>query len=355
MRLSGGMSRPDASPTAAHAVPYAASYAASYSGVLDAARQIAGAAVRTPLIESPALNARLGGRVLMKAETFQVAGAFKFRGAYNRISRLTPEERRRGVVAYSSGNHAQGVAAAALAVGAPAVIVMPSDSPAVKIEGVIGFGGEVRLYDRWSESREEIGAAIATERGCVLVPPFDDPFIIEGQGTVALELLQQAADIQAGAIDQLLCGASGGGLIGGVNLVMAEQSPDTRVLVVEPQDYDDFGRSLAAGERVGHPDGPPSICDALMAPMPGVLTWPINRRLAGALSVSDTEVAEAMRFAFRHLKLVIEPGGAVSLAALLAGKIETRGKTTAIVLSGGNVDPGQFAAIIENRFLEYLF
>ncbi|WP_333897372.1 threonine/serine dehydratase [Brevundimonas aurantiaca] len=318
----------------------------SYEGVLDAARQIDGFAVRTPLIESPALNAVVGGRVLMKAENLQRAGAFKFRGAYNRISRLNAEEKRRGVVAFSSGNHAQGVAAAAALVGTPTIIVMPSDSPQVKVEGVIGFGGEVRLYDRWTESREEIGAAIAAERGCVLVPPFDDPFIIEGQGTTALEMLDQAG----APMDQLLCGASGGGLMAGINLVMAERSPETRVLVVEPEAYDDTARSLAAGERVGHPAGPPSICDALMAPMPGVLTWPINRRLAGALTVSDAEVAEAVRFAFRHLKLVVEPGGAVSLAALLAGKVEGAGRTTGLILSGGNVDPALYAAIIEGRF-----
>lgn len=318
----------------------------SYEGVLDAARQIDGVAVRTPLIESPALNAVVGGRVLMKAENLQRAGAFKFRGAYNRISRLNAEEKARGVVAFSSGNHAQGVAAAAALVGAPAIIVMPSDSPQVKVEGVIGFGGEVRLYDRWTESREEIGAAIAAERGCVLVPPFDDPFIIEGQGTTALEMLDQAD----APMDQLLCGASGGGLMAGINLVMAERSPETRVLVVEPEAYDDTARSLAAGERVGHPAGPPSICDALMSPMPGVLTWPINRRLAGALTVSDAEVAEAVRFAFRHLKLVVEPGGAVSLAALLAGKVEGAGRTTGLILSGGNVDPGLYGEIIESRF-----
>ncbi len=318
----------------------------SFEGVLDAARQIDGVAVRTPLIESPALNAVVGGRVLMKAENLQRAGAFKFRGAYSRISRLSADEKARGVVAFSSGNHAQGVAAAAALVGTPAIIVMPSDSPKVKVEGVIGFGGEVRLYDRWTESREEIGAAIAAERGSVLVPPFDDPFIIEGQGTVALEMLDQAD----APMDRLLCGASGGGLMAGINLVMAARSAETEVLVVEPEAYDDTARSLAAGERVGHPQGKPSICDALMAPMPGVLTWPINRRLAGAVTVSDAEVAEAVRFAFRYLKLVVEPGGAVSLAALLAGKVAAEGRTTGLVLSGGNIDPGLFSEIIEGRF-----
>lgn len=318
----------------------------SYAGVLDAARQIAPAIIRTPLIEHPALNAVVGGRVLMKFESLQVTGAFKYRGAYNRINRLSAEERVRGIVAYSSGNHAQACAAAAKAMGAPAVIVMPSDSPKIKIEGVKNFGGEVRLYDRWSESREAIGAEIARERGSILVPPFDDPFIIEGQGTCALELLDDAD----GPIDQLLCGASGGGLIAGINLVMAERSPDTAVYVVEPEAFDDTRRSLEAGAPTPHPKGAPSICDALMAPVPGQITFPINQRLSGALTVSDAEVCEAMRFAFRHLKLVIEPGGAVSLAALLAGKIEARDKTTAIIVSGGNVDPQQFADIITGRF-----
>ncbi|MBO9501222.1 threonine/serine dehydratase [Brevundimonas sp. A19_0] len=322
-------------------------HTASFSGVLDAARQIAGVVVRTPLIESPALNDRLGGRVLIKAETLQVAGAFKFRGAWNRISRLNDEEKARGVVAYSSGNHAQAVAAAARRMSTPALIVMPADSPRVKVEGVIAFGGEVRSYDRWTESREAIGEEIARTRGSVLVRPFDDPFIIEGQGTTGLEILEQAD----APIDQLLCGASGGGLIAGINLAFAERSGATRVFAIEPAAYDDTRRSLEVGERVTFPPGAaPSICDALMSDRPGELTFPINQRLAGALTVTDEEVAEAVRYAFRTLKLVVEPGGAVSLAALLAGKVEAAGRTTAIVLSGGNIDPALFAAIIEDRF-----
>ncbi|MBX3476827.1 MAG: threonine/serine dehydratase [Brevundimonas sp.] len=322
-------------------------HTASFDGVLDAARQIAGHAVRTPLIESPALNARLGGRVLLKGENLQVAGAFKFRGAYNRISRLTDEERARGVVAYSSGNHAQAVAAAARMVGTSAIIVMPADSPRVKVEGVIGFGGEVRTYDRYTESREAIGEEIAATRGSVLVRPFDDPFVIEGQGTTGLEILEQAD----APIDQLLCGASGGGLIAGINLSMAARSPDTRVIGVEPAAYNDTQISLAAGERLTHPPVVhPSICDALMTDRPGELTFPINRRLDRIETVTDAEVAQAVRYAFRVLKLVVEPGGAVSLAALLAGKVPTQGLTTVGVLSGGNVDPALFAAIIEDRF-----
>ena len=322
-------------------------HTASFAGVRDAARQIAGQAVRTPLIESPALNALTGGRILLKAENLQRAGAFKFRGAWNRISRLTDEEKARGVVAYSSGNHAQAVAAAAQILGIEAVIVMPADSPKVKVEGVIGFGGEVRMYNRYTESREAIGEEIAASKGSVLVRPFDDPFVIEGQGTAGLEILEQAD----GLIDQLLCGASGGGLIAGINLVMEALSHETRVIGVEPEAYNDTQLSLAAGERMTYaPVERPSICDALMTDRPGELTFPINRRLAGVVTVSDAEVAAAVAYAFKVLKLVVEPGGAVSLAAVLAGKIETRDLTTAVVLSGGNVDPALFAAIIEDRF-----
>ena len=325
-------------------------HTASFAGVQDAARQIAGHAVRTPLIESPALNAHVGGRVLLKAETLQVAGAFKFRGAWNRISRLTEAERARGVVAYSSGNHAQAVAAAARMLRIEAVIVMPADSPAVKVEGVRAFGGEVRMYDRYTESREAIGEDIAASKGSVLVRPFDDPFVIEGQGTVGLEMVDQAK--AAGAhIDQLVCGASGGGLIAGINLSMAALSPHTPVIAVEPKHYNDMQLSIAAGERLTHPPAPgATICDALMTDRPGELTFPINRRVDRVETVSDAEVAAAVRYAFRVLKLVVEPGGAVSLAALLAGRVQAKDRTTALVLSGGNVDPALFAAIIEERF-----
>jgi len=318
----------------------------AFADVEEAAARLRGRAVRTPLIESPALNARLGARVLLKAETLQVSGSFKFRGAYNRISRLDEDERRRGVVAYSSGNHAQGVAAAARIVGTPAVIVMPSDAPAVKVAGVRAFGGEVRLYDRWTESREAIGAEIARERGSVLVPPFDDFHVIAGQGTMGLELAEQARE--AGAeLDTVLVGASGGGMIAGAGLALERLAPKAEVWVVEPAGYDDHRRSLEAGERTGHPAAEPSICDALMAPMPGEITFPINRRrLKGALGVTDAEVAEAMRYAFSALKLVVEPGGAVSLAALLSGKLPVEGRTVAAVLSGGNVDPGLYGRIL---------
>ena len=325
-------------------------HTASFAGVQDAARQIAGHAVRTPLIESPALNAHIGGRVLLKADNLQLAGAFKFRGAYNRISRLTDEEKTRGVVAYSSGNHAQAVAAAARMVGTSAIIVMPADSPTVKVEGVRSFGGEVRMYDRYTESREAIGEEIAASKGSVLVRPFDDPFIIEGQGTLGLEIMDQAKALGAVPLDQLVCGASGGGLIAGVNLAMAALAPHTPVIGVEPKYYNDTQLSLAAGERLTHAPAPGTICDALMTDRPGELTFPINRRLDRIETVSDAEVAEAVRYAFRVLKLVVEPGGAVSLAALLAGKVQGRDRTTAVVLSGGNVDPSLFSTIIEDRF-----
>lgn len=320
----------------------------TFADIEDAAARLAGQALVTPLIENPALNERVGGRVLLKCETLQVSGSFKFRGAYNRISRFSEDEKARGVVAYSSGNHAQGVAAAARRLGTRALIVMPADCPAVKIDGVKAFGGEVRLYDRWTESREAIGAQIAAERGSVLVPPFDDFHVMAGQGTVGLEMVNQAKAMGA-TFDVVSAPASGGGLVGGVALAFEALSPSTQVLVAEPHDYDDHARSLAAGERAGwsSPEPPASFCDALMAPMPGQVTWPVNSRLLkGAVSATDAEVAEAMRFAFRWLKLVVEPGGAASLAALLNGQIEARGRTVGIVLSGGNVDPGLFAEVL---------
>lgn len=324
-------------------------HTASFEGVRDAARQLLGHAVRTPLIESPALNERVGGRVLIKVETLQRAGAFKFRGAWNRISRLTPDELTRGVVAYSSGNHAQAVACAARMMGTSAVIVMPADSPKVKVDGVIGFGGEVRMYDRYTESREAIGEEIARTRGSILVRPFDDPFVIEGQGTIGLEILEELQALGL-SLDQLVCGASGGGMIAGINLAMAALSPETPVIAVEPRDYNDMQLSIAAGERLTHAPATGTICDSLMTDRPGELTFPINRRVDRVETVSDAEVAEAVRCAFRTLKLVVEPGGAVSLAAVLAGHVEARDRTTAVILSGGNVDPALFAAIIEDRF-----
>ncbi|MBX7248835.1 MAG: threonine/serine dehydratase [Caulobacteraceae bacterium] len=322
----------------------------TFADVQDAAVRLRGHAVVTPLIENAALNERVGGRVLLKCETLQVSGSFKFRGAYNRISRFSDDEKARGVVAYSSGNHAQGVAAAAQRIGTRALIVMPHDCPQVKVDGVKAFGGEVRLYDRWTESREEIGAQIAAERGSVLVPPFDDFHVMAGQGTAGLEMAEQAKSLGV-TFDAVSAPASGGGLVGGIALAFEALSPATEVYVAEPAAYNDHALSLTAHERVGHaPNPPPSFCDALMAPRPGDVTWPVNSRLLkGAVSATDAEVAEAMRFAFRWLKLVVEPGGACALACLLNGSIDAQGRVIGIVLSGGNVDPGLYAEVIAGR------
>jgi threonine dehydratase len=316
------------------------------SDIQAAAGRLAGRAVRTPLIESPALDERLGGRLLIKAETLQRAGAFKFRGAYNRLSQLTEDERRRGVVAFSSGNHAQGVALAARLLDCPALIVMPSDSPAVKVEGTRGFGAEIRFYDRFTQDRVAIAEQIAVERGCVVVPSYDDPHIIAGQGTVGLEIVEQARVLDLD-LDLVLSPVGGGGLIAGVSTAVKALSPSTEVWGAEPAGFDETRRSLASGRRETIDPDARSICDALLTPTPGALTWPINRRnLTGIAAVTDEEVAEAMRYAFSVLKLVVEPGGCVALAAVLAGKIDLRGRTAAIICSGGNVDPALYARVL---------
>jgi threonine dehydratase len=307
-----------------------------------AARRLQGIARLTPLLESEALNALVGGRVLLKAEALQRTGSFKFRGAYNAISQIEAS----AVVAYSSGNHAQGVAAAARALGKAATIVMPADAPAIKLESTQALGAEIRLYDRQRESREAIGAELARRTGAALVKPYDDPRIIAGQGTAGLELAEQAAGLGA-APDAALIPCGGGGLIAGCGLALGALCPGIEVFAVEPLGFDDTRRSLAAGERVTNPPDGASICDALLAPTPGELTFALNRRqLAGGLAVGDQDVRLAMAFAFRHLKLVIEPGGAVGLAALLAGGFDARGRTVAVLLSGGNVDPAQFVAAL---------
>jgi threonine dehydratase len=280
--------------------------------------------------------------VFVKAESLQRTGSFKFRGAYNRVSRLSSDERHKGVVAYSSGNHAQGVAAAARMTGCPAVIVMPADAPAAKLEATRALGAEVVVYDRFGQSREDIAADIAERSGAVVVRPFDDPWVIAGQGTVGLETLDQLRAAGAGA-DVLLCPASGGGLMAGVALAFEEWSPETALYTAEPAGFDDHARSLKAGRRVTNPAGSRSLCDALMAPEPGEITFAINQpRLSGGYVVSDEEALQAMAFAFRHLKLVVEPGGAAALAVLLSGRAELGGRTAVAVVSGGNVDPAVF-------------
>jgi threonine dehydratase len=318
----------------------------SLADIQDAADRLAGHAVLTPLLNSPALDERLGGQVWIKPETLQRGGAFKFRGAYNRISRLSEAERRRGVVAFSSGNHAQGVALAARAVGCPALIVMPADAPTVKVEATRSYGAEIRFYDRFTEDRIAIADQIAAERGCVVVPSYDDPYVIAGQGTLGLEIAQQAAQ-QGARLDRVLCCVGGGGLIAGTGTAIKALSPATEIWGVEPAGFDETRRSLASGRRETIDKDARSICDALLTPIPGELTWPINQALlTGIVAVTDAEVAEAMRYAFSMLKLVVEPGGCVALAAALAGKIDVRDKCSAIVLSGGNVDPALYARVL---------
>ena len=319
----------------------------TFDNVIAAAKRLNGLAVRTPLIDSPALNERVGGTVLLKAETLQRTGSFKFRGAFNRISQIPEEDRPGGVVAYSSGNHAQGVAAAAALLGLPAVIVMPSDAPAIKVENTRGYGAEVVFYDRFTEAREQIGKAIAVERNATLVPPYDDPEVIAGQGTCGLEIVEQSK-AKGLDLDALLVCCGGGGLTAGCGLALEALSPQTSLYSVEPAGYDDTKLSLDAGHPVPHGKAPPSICDALLSPQPGDLTFALNRtRLAGGLTVTDTDVKAAMRFAFRTLKLVVEPGGAVCLAAILAGKIDAAGRVIAITLSGGNVDAELYRSVLE--------
>ncbi len=300
---------------------------------------------RTPVLTNEVVDARIGGRLFLKAESLQRFGAFKARGAFNRIASYTPEERRNGVLAFSSGNHAQAVAGAAREFGLPAVIVMPSDAPRVKVDNTRALGGEVVLYDRVSEDREAIGAWIVEERGLALVKPFDDPFVIAGQGTAGLEL---ADDVEG--LDIALVPSSGGGLASGVALALTARFPGVRVFAVEPEGHDDVVRSLASGEREVNAPGVRSFCDALLSDRMGVLPFAISREtFAGALAISDAAVADAMRAAFREFKLVLEPGGAIALAAALSGKVDVKGARIGVIASGGNVDPELFARVIAGQ------
>ncbi len=315
----------------------------NFGDLLAAAGRLTGVARRTPLLEDPFLNEQAGRRILVKAECLQKTGSFKFRGAWNRLSALQGEARIRGVVAFSSGNHAQGVAYAAHLQEMPAVIVMPKDAPAAKIGATRRYGAEVVLYDRLTEDRAAIARRFAEERGMTLVPPFEDPFIIAGQGTVGLEIAEQAHE--AGATQaEVLVNASGGGLASGIALALAERAPGLTVRTVEPAGFDDWARSLEAGAiRTNHAVGG-SIQDALMSPSPGLLPFAIGRRAFGpGLAVGDEEALRAMAVAFARLKIVLEPGGAASLAAALFRREALQGEAVVVVASGGNVDPALFA------------
>ncbi|AZV18845.1 MULTISPECIES: threonine/serine dehydratase [unclassified Mesorhizobium] len=322
--------------------------AISLPGIADihaAAARLSGLIIETPLIESQELNRRFGGRILFKPETLQRTGSFKFRGAYNKLSSLSEAERSQGVVAFSSGNHAQGVAASAAMFGVKAVIAMPSDAPAMKIANVRKMGAEVVPFDRFRDDRMTVIRPYM-ERGMVLVPPFDDPAIIAGQGTIGLELMRQAKALGVN-LDAVIVPCGGGGLSSGISVAVKDASPDTAIWAVEPEHFDDTRRSLAAGARVSNEPGHSSICDALLTAEPGVITFEINRRnLTGGIAVSDQAAAQAMRDAMAYLKLVVEPGGCVALAALSSGEIELSGKCVAVVLSGGNVDFGTYAGIM---------
>jgi threonine dehydratase len=314
---------------------------------VEAARgRLARLTLTTPLLTHPALDAAVGGRVLLKAESLQRVGAFKFRGAYNKIAQVDRTAFPGGVVACSSGNHAQGVASAATLAGLRSLIVMPADAPALKIARTRAFGGEVHLYDRVNEDRDVIAARIAAERRAALVHPFDDADVIAGQGTVGLEIVDQAARLGTRP-DAVIAPCSGGGLLSGIALAVKATLPACEIWAAEPAGFDDLARSLASGKRERNMKLSGSICDALLAPSPGEITFDILRLLlAGSVVASDDEVRSAIRFAYHELKLVLEPGGAIGLAAVLSGRVPTKGRTIACVLSGGNIDPALFSEII---------
>lgn len=307
--------------------------------VIAAHEIIAPHIVRTPTLRSAALDAETGATVLVKAEPLQRTGSFKLRGATHALLRLSEDERRHGVVTYSSGNHGQALACAAARFGVTATIVMPEDAPRVKRDATAAWGAEIITYDRRTGDREAIGRDIAARTGAALIPPYDHPDVIAGQGTLALELAEDAEALDL-RLDAFLVCTGGGGLTAGCALALADRSPGTRVYGVEPEGWDDTCRSLERGERVRNDGNGSPLCDALLSPTPGELTFPINKHLlAGAFRVSDEEVLSAMRFALTHLKIVVEPGGAVALAALRAGRLaDCAGQTIGVVLSGGNAD-----------------
>lgn len=314
--------------------------------IAAAAKRLNGVVVRTPLINAPVLDDLLGARVFLKAETLQRTGSFKFRGAYNKITSIPQDKRDAGVVAYSSGNHAQGVAAAAKLLGIRATIVMPSDAPRAKRARTEALGAEIVLYDRDAQDRAAIAREIVAERGATLVPPYDDPLIIAGQGTIGAEIVEDLRWLNLRP-QVLVIGASGGGLAAGTALGIKTRVPSVECYIVEPEGFDDTLRSFASGQREKNPRKSGTICDALMTATPGELTFPITRELIGqGFTVTDDEVKHAVRYAFEELKLVVEPGGAIGLAALLVGKLDLKGKIVVSVLSGGNVDADLFAKLI---------
>jgi len=314
-----------------------------FADIEAAARRIAPWAVVTPLLESPALNARAGTRVLLKVEPFQRTGSFKFRGACNRILLIPEAERKGGVVAFSSGNHAQGVAAAAGLFGLAATIVMPADAPRAKIEGTRAYGAKIVSYDRKRDDREAIARRIQEETGATLIKPFDDPFIVAGQGTAGLEMAAQARALDC-EIGRVFVPVSGGGLLAGISLAFAQMSPATKVMAVEPDSYDGMGRSLVAGMRVAAPADKSSIADSLQAPTPGEVPFAVAKNhVAGGVAVTDDDLARAVSYAVRTLKIVVEPGGAAGLAALLSSNLHNKSEAVGVVLSGGNVDPETIA------------
>lgn len=317
--------------------------APSFEDVQAAAARLRGKILRTPMLRHPLLDALTGGTILVKPEPLQRTGSFKLRGATNAALLLDPAARRGGVATHSSGNHGQATACAAQMLGMPAVIAMPADAPAIKVEATRRWGAEIVVFDRHTTDRETLAARLADERGATAIPPFDHPHVIAGQGTLALELVEDAK--AAGlALDAMAVCTGGGGLIAGCALALEALAPEAEVWAVEPEGWDDTRRSLEAGRRIANDGSGSGLCDALLSRQPGALTFSINHpRLAGGIAVTEAEVLGAMRFAFEHLKVVAEPGGAVALAAVLAGKLEARGRVVGVVISGGNVDPAVFA------------
>jgi threonine dehydratase len=318
----------------------------TFDDVVAAAARIKPVAVKTPLIESPALNELLGGRLFLKCEMLQKTGSFKFRGAYNAIKQLTEEQKKNGVFAFSSGNHAQGIAYAAKLLGTTATILMPNDTPAVKVQNTKNYGGVVVQYDRYTESRDDIGAKIASDNNLTPIKPFDNEAVIAGQGTIGLEVADQLNDLGLRA-DILAAPCGGGGMLAGIAIALANASPETKIYSSEPEHFDDLQQSLARGEITSNPPGYRSICDAILTPEPGQITFPIlkNADVTG-VNVTDGDAKAAVKTAYEYFKVVTEPGGAVALAAFLKGKIDLQGKVVVAVVSGGNIDNALFLDIL---------